>query len=164
VVAAGPWPGLLALGPAPVGEHDPETIAEWGASRVLGLTTSDEAAAIGQSDLAGHLATAGLLWTNAPVVDYMPPDERFERVWPAIREEIIGRLEAGQRVLVHCRAGRGRSGAIVAALLVAGGMLPDAAIAAVRVARPGAIETAGQETWVRRLAAQTGAGSQFGSP
>lgn len=150
-VNGGPWPGRLALGPVPIGEGDPSAIAAWGADKVIGLTKPDEPASLGMPDLAGHLATAGLAWRNAPIDDFAAPDDRFNQAWPALRDCLLGRLNGGGKVLVHCRAGRGRSGTIVAALLIAGGLAPDDAIGAVRSARPGAIETADQEAWLRQI-------------
>ena len=58
------------------------------------------------------------------------------------------RLRRGERVLVHCRGGLGRAGSVAARLLVEFGAAPVDAIAQVRVARPGAIETREQEQWV----------------
>jgi len=55
---------------------------------------------------------------------------------------------AGERVLVHCRGGVGRAGTVAALMLVECGESPAIAIQRVRAARPGAIETAGQERWV----------------
>ena len=51
------------------------------------------------------------------------------------------RLRAGERVLVHCRGGLGRAGAVAARLLIEFGATPVTAIAQVRAARPRAIET-----------------------
>lgn len=151
VVVDGPWPGQLALGPAPVDPGTPGDIADWGACAVLGLTTAEEAHSLGWGDFPGRLAAAGIPWTGLPIEDYTAPDARFEMAWPDVRERLIRSLAAGERILVHCRGGRGRSGTVVAALLVAGGLDPEAAIAAVRRVRPGAIETADQADWVRRL-------------
>lgn len=146
----GPWPGCLALGPAPAGEHDLAAIARWGAVTVLDLTSPEESVRLGLHGTAGRLAASGIRWIGAPIEDFTAPDAGFERNWPAIRDHILARLAAGDRVLVHCRAGKGRSGTVSAALMIAGGVSPDAAIAAVRRARPGAIETPEQEAWVRR--------------
>ncbi|WP_200306505.1 dual specificity protein phosphatase family protein, partial [Paracraurococcus ruber] len=55
----------------------------------------------------------------------------------------------GGRVAVHCAAGLGRSGMVAAWVLTGFGMPAAAAIAAVRAARPGAIETAAQEAFIR---------------
>jgi protein-tyrosine phosphatase len=62
-------------------------------------------------------------------------------------------------VLVHCAAGLGRTGTLAALLLVEGGLEPEAAIARVRQARPGTLETADQEAFVRRWAADRAGGS-----
>jgi len=152
-IADGPWPGRLALGPAPVDDGAPAAIHAWGAAAVLGLTGAAESAALGRPDLAAHMATAGVPWLPAPIADFEAPDDRFEREWPALRAGLLDRLEAGEKVLVHCRAGRGRSGTIAAALLIAAGLPPEAAIGTVRRARPGAIETTQQEAWLLRLTA-----------
>ena len=54
----------------------------------------------------------------------------------------------GLQVYVHCYAGYGRTGAILAAYLVASGTGPFAAIERVRSVRPGAIESVAQERFV----------------
>jgi len=61
---------------------------------------------------------------------------------------VRSRVRAGERVVVACRGGLGRTGTTVACLLVDGGMTPHAAIARVRAARPGTIERRVQEEFV----------------
>ena len=59
-------------------------------------------------------------------------------------------LRAGERVMVHCVGGLGRSGMAAAALLRTRGAEPDAAIEAVRTARSQrALETSIQEQFIR---------------
>jgi protein-tyrosine phosphatase len=61
--------------------------------------------------------------------------------------------ERGGAVVVTCMAGLGRSGTVAACSLVAAGISPDAAIAAVRTARgPRALETTAQEDFVATFA------------
>ena len=50
--------------------------------------------------------------------------------WAALAPGLHRRLGAGERVLLHCKGGLGRTGTIAARLLVERGMTPDAAIRA----------------------------------
>jgi protein-tyrosine phosphatase len=70
-----------------------------------------------------------------------PSREALDRAVAFLREEILAR----RSVLVHCGAGLGRTGTILAAFLVAEGVEAGEAIRRVRDARPGAIETFDQE-------------------
>ena len=66
-------------------------------------------------------------------------------------EGLHARLRDGFNVLVHCKGGLGRAGTIAARLLIELGMAPQMAVGVVRQARPGAIETSGQERYVMAL-------------
>jgi len=61
-------------------------------------------------------------------------------------------VEEGGKVIVHCRAGLGRTGTTLAAYLVSDGMDAAKAIARVRALRPGSIETPEQEAVIREYA------------
>lgn len=58
-------------------------------------------------------------------------------------------LDEGRAVAVHCGAGLGRTGTMLACFLVHQGRSADAAIAEVRRLRPGSVETPEQEQAVR---------------
>ena len=74
----------------------------------------------------------------------------FGRSWYGTpRQPVDAALARGDRVLVHCAAGLGRTGMLVAKLLVLHGVSAEEAITQVRSARPGTIETEAQADWVR---------------
>jgi atypical dual specificity phosphatase len=86
---------------------------------------------------------------HLPVPDSNPPT-------PAQLDEGVATiktaLQDGKRVAVHCGAGLGRSGTLIAAYLVSQGAASDDAMAQVRSARPGSIETLEQEAAVHEFA------------
>jgi len=93
------------------------------------------------------VAEAGLRSLHVPVPDFGVPT--FEEVASAvsfINEEIA----RGGCVVVHCATGYGRTGTMLACWLVADGCAAHEAIAEVRRLRPGSIETAQQEGFIRQ--------------
>lgn len=134
-------------------EADLAVIIDWRADRVVTLMENHELVSNEVSGL-GHRIVKGVgpdAWLHLPIVDGDIPDQHFEKKWeqhgPALHELLRG----GRRVLVHCLGGLGRTGTVAARLLVETGVIPDTAIDLVRKARPGAIETENQETYVRGL-------------
>ena len=103
-----------------------------------------------QSGLGNRVTDRFMEWHHAPIDDVSIPDRAFELAWPALSQRLRTLVLSGNKVLVHCRGGLGRTGMICARLLVEMGIsTPDAAISMVRGVRPGAIETRAQEAWVR---------------
>lgn len=86
---------------------------------------------------------------HAPIPDMTPPS--LDLLMQAVGF-IQERLLDGGSVAVHCTAGIGRTGTVLAAYLVASGLTADEAITAVRTRRPGSIETRGQEQVIHKFA------------
>lgn len=94
---------------------------------------------------------AGMLAVSVPVPDMdAPTDRQLDHILATVRRA----NESGMGVAVHCAAGLGRTGTVLAAYLVAGGLEARAAVAKVRALRPGSVETADQERAVERYARQ----------
>lgn len=151
-VGLAPCPGWRAgrfhaelLGP------DLDAVADWGPAAVICLLEPGEIDGLGVDRLSYEVRSRGIGWLHLPIADRQAPDAQFEREWARISGRLMQALKGGNRVLVHCVGGLGRGGLFAARLLIAAGTKADAAIAEVRAARPGAIETPEQEDYLRTL-------------
>jgi len=132
-------------------EADMQAIREWGASAVLSLVEAHEFERLGVPDLGARVRAAGLRWHHLPIADMGVPAAPDLLQADAQARAVVQALARGERVLVHCAAGLGRTGTLAAALLVAFGHAPQAAIREVRRVRPGTLETREQEVFVEVL-------------
>ncbi len=90
------------------------------------------------TDLPSALADAEVELIRYPIPDFgVPGDVDAYRV---VADDILDRVRGGQRVVVACRGGYGRTGTVVGSMLRTAGLGPDEAVAMVRATRPGTIE------------------------
>ncbi len=129
-------------------DHDLHAIRSWGASLVITLIEDHEFAMLGVADLGERVSGLDMEWLHLPIRDVDVPDARFEAGWQRMGPSIHRRLERGERILIHCRGGLGRTGLVAGLILVERGVVPRDAILRVRAARPHAIETRAQERYV----------------
>jgi protein-tyrosine phosphatase len=152
-IIAVPGGGEIGFAPLPgrngLVAEDIAAIVAFGPAVAVSMTEAEEMARAGVADLPDRLAAHGVAWRHFPVVDYGAPAADDPR-WPPLASELHGALDAGGRVFLHCHGGRGRSGMVALRLLVERGLQPAAALAAIRAARPGAVETEAQEDWGQR--------------
>lgn len=138
-----PWNRSLAV--------DVGAIRNWGAAAVVSVLEPHEFKLLGVPEFPEVMASQSFRWFPLEIRDSDVPDARFESAWPEVRAELMAILRAGGGVVVHCRGGLGRTGLVVARLLVELGLEPEEAISQVRAVRPGAVETWEQEEYIRKL-------------
>lgn len=95
-----------------------------------------------------YIAEFGLHYLHVPVPDFgVPTFEEAARVVEFIQQQ----RNAGKPVAVHCHAGYGRTGTLLACYLVSQGMPARDALRVVRERRPGSVETHEQERFVEEF-------------
>lgn len=85
-----------------------------------------------------------------PIQDFGAPQSITEL--DALVTLLLSAVEQGKTVVIHCRAGLGRTGLVTASCLVRLGYTPHDAFAQVRAVRPGSVETPAQESFVQSFA------------
>ena len=145
--------GVIALSPMPGGDgdfgRDLLSVIAWRPDLVVTLVEQAELDAEGAADLDANLAQAGVDWRHLPMVDFGTPSVNDDPDWDDVIGNAVVRLSAGDRILVHCRGGCGRSGMAVLRVMIAAGEDADAALVRLRTVRPCAIETDAQMQWAR---------------
>lgn len=180
-LAAGhlPAPGRLGLTIAPGTTHEPgepigRNLVARDVARLAGtygvraLVTLQEEAEIGAlpgGDPRAEAVRQGLSSLWLPIVDCAAPRGVGDAT-PLV-ERVVELLTAGEVVVVHCLGGLGRSGLLAACVLVRLGVAPAEAMAEamarVRAARPGAIQTRVQEQFIEGFAARQAAAGTEGA-
>ncbi|MGD9495682.1 MAG: dual specificity protein phosphatase family protein [Armatimonadota bacterium] len=118
--------------------RDLERVLDAGIAAIVSLTEDFPPELVGER---------GLTVLHLPVADMTPPET--EQIRRFVR--FVDRMtSSGQAVGVHCLAGLGRTGTMIACYLVTRGMTAAAAIEYIRTRRPGSIQTEMQELAVRR--------------
>jgi ADP-ribosyl-[dinitrogen reductase] hydrolase len=158
-VAVNPGEGCLGLTICPgkkdarrdwhrdLGE-DLRVIHAWGATTIVTLIEDHEFVMLGVKTLGRDVRALGMDWRHLPIVDVSIPDRRFEDAWLLDGPKLHARLDAGERILIHCRGGLGRTGLVAGRILVERGCDPQVAIRRIREVRPHAVETLAQERYV----------------
>lgn len=143
--------GTLAISPCPGVKtsyaHGLQTLITFAPSIVISMTTLEEMRDIGAQSLPEDLARNDIKWLHFSVQDYDAASPEAEPIWAVISQTVRIALGEGQKVLVHCKGGCGRSGMVALRIMVEHGEDPQAALTRLRDVRPCACETKSQTDW-----------------
>lgn len=97
----------------------------------------------------GEIGRHGMRSLYVPIPDFQPPTPLQAMQVCAASSAFTRR---GAAVVFHCHAGKGRTGTMLAAMLIWAGQTAEEAIAETRAANAAWIETEGQLAFLRRFA------------
>lgn len=126
----------------------------WRADILVSLTETDEMAGLQVGDPGAALREAGILWLHLPITDTSAPDARWHDAWRRVSPVPHQRLEAGGRVVFHCKAGLERTALAAALLQCERGEALDQALTTIARTRKGAVPLPDQRRWLADLLAE----------
>ena len=129
-------------------DTDLQVIVDWGATAIISLIEEHEFVELDVTELPMKIKKAGIEWHHLPIKDRGIPTESFEEEWNSFGKRVHDILHSGEKIVIHCMGGLGRTGLVAARLLVELGETTDNSINRVRLARRGAIETLEQLEYV----------------
>ncbi|GAB4113659.1 MAG: cyclin-dependent kinase inhibitor 3 family protein [Sandaracinaceae bacterium] len=158
-------PGRLGMTIAP-GKKDPYGITaawnrnldadllrlrdEYSTDLIVSLVEDHELDLLKIPGLHARALALGIATLRYPIRDVDVPTDMDHHA--EVVNAILAWIQRGKTTVVHCRGGHGRTGLVVATVLVALGHSARDAIAATRAARAGTVEVPAQERWVARYA------------
>ncbi len=146
----------LAFHPCPGKDGTPQAdiayLIDQGPAAVVSLVEQHELDELKVSTLGQQLQQAHIHWFHLPIGDDAAPNAAFEAAWAEASPALHELLDAGQLVTVHCRGGTGRTGLVIARLLLERGYSLDEATAAVQQIRPKALTLPVHQHYISELA------------
>ena len=131
-------------------ETDIGAIANWGAALLITIMTDEELSSLDVPNLGCIVSKYGMEWYHLKIEDLSAPNSKTQDSWDKAKWRAFKYLNKGEKVLVHCRGGLGRTGTFAADLLLERGGKLQNVLKLVRNARPGAVETHSQVLYLAR--------------
>lgn len=130
---------------------DLETIRKMNPCLLLTLNEPHEFPNLGVPEFETVLGASNLPWRILSIPDGGVPGPAFDAGWQSVGSEARRCLKGGRLVVIHCRAGLGRTGMIAALLLIELGILPSDAVTTVRNRRSLSAIERNQEQYLLKL-------------
>lgn len=125
-----------------------------GVTKVLSLLQPNEAIALHLAEEEKLAIQEGLKFENFPIVDHSVPD--INALKP-LAKRLLDEIQQGEKLVIHCYMGVGRTGVVSCAVLLENGMAAEKAMALVTEKRQLKVpETPEQAKFIENYAALLG--------
>ena len=143
----------LGIMPRPRGNDwlldDLRILREAGVDVIVSALTDSEDAELGLHDEERECTRNGLIFISHPIEDRSLPTDQEK--FNSLVDQLLEYSRRGKAIVVHCRAGIGRSSTIAACVLLKMGLSPEHAFQTIEQARGGPVpDTPEQREWVER--------------
>jgi len=115
------------------------TLKQAGTSMLLTLMYDHEIAKNNIEQLPTICAEHDISWLQLPILDDDAPNKEFETQWLQHKEAILNAINNQTTIAVHCKGGTGRTGLVIALILLAHGWPRDKIMQQVQQIRPKAL-------------------------
>jgi len=150
--------GRLGIMPRPRGgdwlDDEVRSLKSSNVDVVVSLLERSEIVELDILNEESHCLTAGISFFSFPITDRSVPASKEEAYQFA--QSIVDLLAAGKSVVIHCRAGIGRSALVAASALAIGGIPVEEAFERIESARGCHVpDTKEQREWVEHLVSKS---------
>ena len=115
---------------------------------VLSLTETSELKSLGCENLIKEIKLNNFVWLHFPINDFNIPTKNSLLKLNLLLSDLENFLKKEKNIIIHCKAGLGRTGTIASLLLAKLGIPTKDAIKFIRKYRPGSIDTDEQKNFV----------------
>jgi protein-tyrosine phosphatase len=98
-------------------------------------------------DICHHQQTS---WLQLPIIDDEAPDKAFESQWEKYKGQILTELKNNGVVAIHCKGGTGRTGTVIAMILLELGWPVNKIIAEVQNVKANALRIQKQRDYLNK--------------
>ncbi|KTF14165.1 dual specificity protein phosphatase family protein [Pseudoalteromonas sp. H105] len=120
-------------------EESVHTLKQAGTSMLLTLMYDHEMAKNSIEQLPTLCTEHGITWLQLPILDDEAPAKEFEVKWLQYKEAILDAVNNQATIAVHCKGGTGRTGLVIALILLIHGCPSDKIMQQVQQIRPKAL-------------------------
>lgn len=131
-------------------ETSVEQLKAHGVTMMLTLLSDDELEDNNAITLSLSCLQQKIRWFQLPIEDDEAPTQEFETKWQQYKEAILDEVKRGGKIAAHCKGGQGRTGTIIAMILLELGWTPEKIRKEMKAVKPQCLQIQKQLDYLNR--------------